>query len=108
MIPNRDAMIVRTEWGSVYWCSDPDNNWIIGWLLPSDFSIKESDMLMCRTSEEFFDEENVYIESMIELDGTMWMLQVMEQNDRRQLKCLAKKIFKYMLGTNQAYTRMAV
>ena len=73
LIPDRDAMIVRTEWGSVYWCSDPDNNWIIGWLLPSDFSVKESDMLMCRTSEEFFDEESVYIESKIEYDGTMWM-----------------------------------
>lgn len=108
LIPDRDAIIVRTEWGSVYWCSDPDNNWIIGWLLPSDFSVKESDLLMTRTSEEFFDEENVCIETQIECDGTMWMLQIAEHNDRRQLKCMARKILKYMLGTNQAYTKMAV
>ena len=108
LIPDRDAMIVRTEWGSVYWCSDPVNNWIIGWLLPSDFSVKESDMLMCRTSEEFFDEESVYIESKIEYDGTMWMLRIAEKNNRRKLKYLAQKILKYMLGSNQAYMRMAV
>ena len=63
---------------------------------------------MTRTSEEFFGEENVYIESMIELNGTMWMLRLVEKNNRRNLKWLAQKIIKYMLGTNQAYTRTAV
>ena len=43
LIPDMDSMIVRTEWGSVYWSSDPINCWWIGWVLPTCFSLKESD-----------------------------------------------------------------
>lgn len=51
---------------------------------------------------------HVCIESKIEHDGTMWMLQMAEQNDRRYLKWLGQKILKLMINANQAYMKMVV
>ena len=100
LIPDMDSMIVRTEWGSVYWSSDPINCWWIGWVLPTCFSLKESDLIVPKRSEEFFSEDGD-IEALIERDGTMWMLQIAGQNERLIPKWMSKKILKVMINANE-------
>ena len=100
LIPDKDAMIVKTGWGSVYWSSDPINCWWIGWVLPTCFSLKESDLIVPKRSEEFFSEDGD-IEALIERDGTMWMLQIAGQNERLIPKWMSKKILKLMINANE-------
>lgn len=100
IIPDKDAMIVKTKWGSVFWHSDIHNNWWIGCVLPTCFSGNVLNLLDKKRSEEFFDECD--IEAILERDGTMWMLQITEQSERIIPKWMSKKILKLMINTNES------
>ena len=100
LIPDKDAMIVKTGWGSVYWSSDPINCWWIGWVLPTCFSVREYELLDKIRAEDFFNGES-NIEALIERDGTMWMLQIAGQNERLIPKWMSKKILKLMINANE-------
>ena len=100
LIPDKDAMIVKTGWGSVYWSSDPINCWWIGWVLPTCFSVREYELLDKIRAEDFFNGES-NIEARIERDGTMWMLQIAGQNERLIPKWMSKKILKLMINANE-------
>ena len=100
LIPDKDAMIVKTGWGNVYWSSDPINCWWIGWVLPTCFSVREYELLDKIRAEDFFNGES-NIEALIERDGTMWMLQIAGQNERLIPKWMSKKILKLMINANE-------
>lgn len=102
LIPDMDSMIVRTEWGSVYWRSDPLNNWWIGWVLPNDFSFKETGSKIFKSTYEFFSNSDK-IDVRIERDGTMWLLQIAGQNERLIPKWRGQKILKFMLKSNEVH-----
>ena len=100
LIPDMDSMIVRTEWGNVYWRSDPINCWWIGWVLPTCSSVREYELLDKIRAEDFFNGAG-NIEALIERDGTMWMLQLDNHKQCATPKWRGQKILKMMLKSNE-------